>query len=346
MSPIFWAGAVLLALFIVIALIISRRHSFLTQNMSETKATLSSLESQLRLITDNLNQRLESQHQAMREQGRILDQKLALFAELKEKLGNIHSTHLSIMELSKELAGGINNLKNIFTATSTRGLSGEVILENLLKQFVPHNYEVQYSLGSEKVDAVIKLDKMLVPIDAKFPYFDRFNEMLTIDSATPEGERERLRKKKELVRSVREMIDDVHRKYIRPDLNTSNFAMIYIPAENIYYELVVNDEALEISNYANQRNVVLVSPSTMFSYLMIIQWGLKGLRLEKESALVFQHLESLAKELSNFKTDFEVMAGHLTKAYNKLGETNQSFLKVESRFERVVEGEGSKEKGG
>ncbi|MBL7170771.1 MAG: DNA recombination protein RmuC [Candidatus Omnitrophica bacterium] len=329
MIYIITSGVILLG--IVVAFIIGRRHSHLQEHLLETKMVMKNLESQLGLITQNLNQRLESQNRAMQEQGQIIDQKLAVFSELKEKLGHIQSANLNMMEISKELAGGISNLRNIFTASTTRGISGEVMLENLLKQFVPHNYEMQYSLGSEKIDAVIRLDKMLVPIDAKFPYFDRFNEMLA-----QESEKERLKRKKELIRSVKEMIDEVQRKYIRPALNTSNFAMIYIPAENIYYELVVNDKDMEISSYSNQKNVVLVSPSTMFSYLMIIQWGLKGLKLEEETELIFQHLESLAKEMGNFKSEFEVMAGHMTRAYNKLNEANQSLLKIEARFEAVL----------
>ncbi len=327
-------GVVVLCLFI--ALITGRRFSPLRQNLLETKMSMEKFEAQLGLINQNLNQRLESQQEAIREQGKIVDQRLALFSELREKIGQIQSAYLSMMEVSRELAGGIGNLKNIFTAATTRGVSGEVLLENLLKQFVPHNYEMQYLLGSERVDAVIKLDRMLVPIDAKFPYFDRFNEMLAVDTGTGEGEKEKQKKKKVLITSVKEMIDDVHRKYIRPDLNTSNFAMIYIPAENIYYELVVNDMTMEIGNYANQKNVVLVSPSTMFSYLMIIQFGLKGMKLEEKAELIFKHLEALAKEMGNFKSDFEVMAGHLTRAYNKLNETNQSLLKVEARFESVL----------
>lgn len=295
------------------AFMIGRRHTLLQEHLLQTKMSMENI-----------------------------DRKLTLFAELKEKLGQIQSANLNMVEMSRELAGGISNLRNIFTAGTTRGISGEVMLENLLKQFVPHNYEMQYSLGSEKIDAVIKLDKMLVPVDAKFPHFDRFNEMLNIDATTETGEKERQKRKKELVRSVREMIDDVQRKYIRPDLNTSNFAMIYIPAENIYYELVVNDKDMEIANFANQRNVVLVSPSTMFSYLMIVQWGLKGLKLEGETKFIFQRLESLAKEMGNFKSDFDVLAGHLTRAYNKLNETSQSLLKVEARFESVLLTEGGK----
>lgn len=315
---------------IVVLIIIDRQRDTIKTHLAETRVKLEGLESQFQLIIQNLNQRLESQHQVMREHGHIIDQKLALFSELKEKIGYIHSTSINMLEISKEVAGSINNLKNIFTATTTRGISGEVMLENLLRQFVPHNYEMEYQLGSERVDAVIRLDKMLIPIDAKFPYFSRFNEMLA-----QEEERERVRRKKDLIRSIKEMIEEVHRKYIRPDLNTSNFAMIYIPAENIYYELVVNDREMEISTFANQRNVVLVSPSTMFSYLMTIQLGLRGRRLGEEAEVVFQHIESLAREIGNFRSEFEVLSGHLTRAYNKLSEANQSLSKIESRFESM-----------
>jgi DNA recombination protein RmuC len=275
------------------------------------------------------------------EQGRAIDRRLAVFSELKEKIGNIQSASMNMIEMTRELTGGINNLRNIFTATTTRGVSGEVMLENLLRQLIPHNYQIQYSFGAEKVDAVIRLDKMIVPIDAKFPYFDRFNEMMAVDTSTVEGEKERARRKRELKKSIRDMIEDVQRKYIRPDLGTSNFAMIYIPAENIYYELVVNDADGEITNFANQKNVVLVSPSTLFSYLMIVQYGLKGLKLEEETETIFKHIETLARDMNNFKSDFEVLAGHLTHAYNKLNETNQSLLKIEARFESALSSDSS-----
>lgn len=287
-----------------------------------------------------LTERIVSQERAMSEQGAAIDKRLSLFTEISKTLGELTQSNDEIKRSSAELRGGIDRIGEVFSAVKSRGISGEISLENLLSQYLPGHYATQHRLSGGTVDAVIRIGTLLVPIDAKFPYTREFNEMVAMNTDTDEGKRERGKKKKDLIRAVRKMIDDVASKYIAPKEGTSEFAFIYIPAENIFYELLVNDADLELTKYSFDKRVILVSPNTMLSYLYTVHLGLKGLAIEARANDIVRTIASLTKDIAAVRELFTVLGTHLKNAHAKYDDANLMLGKFEGSLERVTQNKG------
>ncbi len=206
--------------------------------------------------------------------GEKLDEKIKVFGEVKEGLGALTQRTKVVEEVGKN----ISSLQELLRAPKFRGGFGELLLERLLADILPHeNYSLQYRFrNGETVDAVIRIGENLVPIDAKFPLED-FERILSSES-----EEEQASLRRQFTRTIKKHIDNVT-KYILPDENTFDFALMYIPAENIYYETILRGQAeeSEICSYSLQKRVIPVSPNSFYAYLQVIILGLKGLHIEK-----------------------------------------------------------------
>jgi DNA recombination protein RmuC len=210
---------------------------------------------------------------------------------------------------------------------------GEVFLEELLSQLVPRSCEFQYRFKSgEVVDAVIRIGERLVPIDAKFP-LENFRKMLDAE----DDEKIRARCKKAFINDVKKHIDSISEKYILPGEGTYDFALMYIPAENVYYETITKDQKEEtnISEYAMQRRVIPVSPNTIYAYLQVIIFGLKGLQVEKYAEEIIRHLTRLKNDFTKFSSDFEVLGSHLSKAAKKYEEAEKKLARFDDKLSRA-----------
>jgi DNA recombination protein RmuC len=233
-----------------------------------------------------------------------------------------------VLEIGKD----ISRLQEILRAPKVRGILGELILEELLSQSFPADaYRLQYEFKSrEKCDAVLLLGGKLLPIDAKFPLED-FQRILDTDDRE-----ERRRRRKDFFRRVKGHIDDIARKYIRPEEGTFDFAFMYIPAENVYYEMIVKEEGEEsLSSYALGKKVIPVSPNSFYAYLQAILLGLRGLEIEKRAEEVLSYIQNLSLELSRFRDDFEILGKHLTNALSKYQEVDKKFSRLEERFSQT-----------
>src|SRR5947208_1118110 len=152
------------------------------------------------------------------------------------------------------------------------------LVQQQLEVLPARHFTLQHTFqNGERVDAVVRLGPALVPVDAKFPLED-FRRLLEAgDDET------RTRARRAFVARVRKHIDDVATKYILPDEGTYDFALMYVPAENVYYEAIVRDDGgndRELSAYALERKVIPVSPNCFYAYLQAIVLGLRGLRIE------------------------------------------------------------------
>jgi len=239
--------------------------------------------------------------------------------EIQRKLGALEATTKNIEEISKD----ISSLQEILKAPKLRGNLGEYLLEELLKEIFPaKNYELQYPFeNGTKVDAVIKLGEGLVPIDSKFP-LESFQRLI---STTDEGSRKQY--KKDFIKSVKERIDEIASKYINPSENTFDFAMMYIPAENVFYEIIVNDsltdKEYEIFNYAIKKHIIPVSPNSFYAYLMALVYGLKGFKIEQQTKKIIGELSHLQIYFEDFYTDFTTTGKHLQNAIKKYEESQK-----------------------
>jgi DNA recombination protein RmuC len=212
---------------------------------------------------------------------------------------------------------------------------GELFLGDLLAQILPPaHYTLQHRFKSgEAVDAVVQIGKNLVPIDAKFP-LENFKRHLE-----EEDEKSKSNLRKLFVTDVKKHIDAIAKKYILPDEGTYDFALMYIPAENIYYETILKEEELgkerNVFSYATQKKVIPVSPNSLFAYLQVIVLGLRGMQIEKSAQEIFQSLSRLQGDLGRFKNNFSVIGTHLTNARTKFDEAEKRLDKFSDKLGQI-----------
>jgi DNA recombination protein RmuC len=279
---------------------------------------------QLAQLTGQLNERLrenvELVQRAQSAVGERLDNAARAVGEVQRGLGELREATTRVYEVGRDVA----TLHDILRAPKLRGGLGEFLLGDLLAQVLPPaHYQLQHAFRSgERVDAVVRVGEALVPVDAKFPLED-FRRLL---QATDDEDRARARKA--FAGRVRKHVDDIAAKYIVPDEGTYDFALMYIPAENVYYEAIIRDEARELADYALDRKVVPVSPNSFYAYLQAIVLGLRGLRIESRAQEVMGQLAQLGGDLTRLREDFRLLGKHLTNA-------SQAFAAAERRMERV-----------
>jgi DNA recombination protein RmuC len=249
--------------------------------------------------------------------------------EIHERLGKMDAATAQVLERARDLG----RLEQALRPPKARGGFGELLLANLLQDRLPPDaYELQHTFRSgERVDAVIRADR-LVPVDAKFP-LDNFERLVSAES-----EEQRQLFEKAFARDLRGHVDAISGKYIRPDEGTYDFALMYLPAEGVYYELVGGKTGALLS-YAHERRVFPVSPTTFTAQLQVIVLGLKGLQIEQHAQEVMAYCAQLQKDFGRFKDDFEVVGKHLSHAQSKYAEAEKRLDRFETRLERAADQE-------
>lgn len=276
-------------------------------------------------ISSQVNQRLAQMTQSIHEANSIIAQNLSsttsVFGNVREELGRLGKTNERIVEISKD----ISSLQELLRAPKFRGQMGETMLENLLSQVLPHDhYQIQYRFKSgEAVDAIIRLGGRIVPVDAKFS-LENFQKMA---SCVDDQERNNCRKK--FLQDVKNRVEEVAAKYILPEENTYDFALMYIPAESVYYEAVIKEDLL---SYFVGRKVIPVSPNTFFAYLQVICFGLRGLKIEENAKAILKGLSALSVEINKFKEEFDVLGSHLGNAKTKYDDSAKRLEKFNEKF--------------
>ena len=245
------------------------------------------------------------------------------------KLGELGQATQRVFDVGRDIAG----LEQILKSPKVRGGLGEILLENLLGQMLPgEQYVLQHAFSTgDRVDAAVKIGDRLVPVDAKFP-LENFRRML---EEPDDDKRRKLRKA--FAGDVKARADEIAKKYILPDEGTYDFALMYIPAENVYYEIIAKDEGEEepAAVYALGRRVIPVSPNSFYAYLRVIVLGLRGLQIERGAHEIQARLSRLRGDVEKFRDSFEVIGKHLTNARNKYDEAAAGLNRVEAKLEGI-----------
>lgn len=217
-----------------------------------------------------------------------------------------------------EVGRGIRSLQEFLQSPKLRGGLGEEVLKEMIGQTFPKNaFHLQYSFKSGvKVDAVLKTEAGLLCIDSKFP-MENFNAMIK-----GETEGERVRAKKSFAGDVKKHIDDIAKKYILPEEGTMDFALMYIPSEAVYYEVV---NIPELTNFARKLRVYPVSPNTLYAHLQVLLLSFEGKELEAKSREVFRLLRAIQKDYSKVADNLGILQKHLNNAYNMMSSVITSF---------------------
>jgi len=296
---------------------------------------ISLLTEQLRVINEQVNQQLQLVNQQLQNSsgqiGQRLDSAREVISKVSEKLGELSKTSEQIHEVGKNIA----TLQEILRPPKLRGGLGEQFLGELLSQILPAEFfTLQYTfLSGERVDAVVRIGEKLVPIDSKFP-LDNFKRVVEC-----KADEERKAYQKIFYRDVKKHIDDIANKYILPQEGTYDFALLYIPAENVYYETITKDESFGeekgVLNHALRKRVIPVSPNSFYAYLQVIILGLKGLQIEKDALKIQALLSGLKKDIGGFQEDFQLVGKHLINAVNKFEEARRRLDKFSFKLDQI-----------
>jgi DNA recombination protein RmuC len=230
--------------------------------------------------------------------------------EVQARMAQLDEANKRILEVGRSIA----TLQEILRAPKVRGGLGEFLLGDLLAQIMPAEYfALQYSFKSgERVDAVIRLSQGLVPVDAKFP-LENFQKSLL---AQEDGARKNSLKL--FAADVKRHLEAIANKYILPHEGTCDFALMYIPAENVYYEAFIKDEVLgegkSLREFAFEKHVIPVSPNSFYAYLHTILLGLRGLKVEESAREILRHLSGLHGQLARFQDEFRKLGKHLEQS--------------------------------
>lgn len=243
-----------------------------------------------------------------------LDRTSQTFKEVTDRLSDLRVTNERIVEFSRDL----NRLNDILQSPKLRGEFGELTLEKMLREcLAPDQYALQFAIGNEKADAVILSRQGHLAIDSKFPLENwrkaRNGEL---------SQEERDRASRDFGKDVRKHIEDIARKYIRPPI-TLDLAVMFIPADSVYYELLQQTDVLE---QAWQRRVFPASPTTFWALLQVTVIGFRGMKISEEAQKIAALLDGLRRDLDKFRDSYK-------KAYNQLGHARENMEDVGRHLE-------------
>jgi DNA recombination protein RmuC len=283
-----------------------------------------------RQVTEQLNQGTN----VMTANTDTFNQKVAAvqttFAGLQKQVGEMTEQARQLSELSR----AVTAIEHVLRAPKLRGNFGEEQLESLLSLvFSRQQYALQHRFSTGEVtDAILFLPLGNVAVDAKFPLenFRRFAE------STSEEDKKCARR--DFLRDVRKRVDEIAARYIRPAEGTLPFALMYVPAENVYYEAVIRNEEdpFQLYRYCLDKRVVPVSPNSFYAYLQTIMVGLKGMQVSQRAETIVREIESLRIELEKFGKAYETVGQHIRNATSKLEEGSRLLNKVELRVEGLA----------
>ncbi len=254
-------------------------------------------------------------------------------SSLNQRLDNaakiIGDVQKNIGEMS-EIGRGMKELQEFLRSPKLRGNMGEHILNELLAQMLPkQSFHLQYTFKSgEKVDAAIKTAAGIIPIDSKFPMenFRKMNET--------EGESDAKLYKRQYERDVRSHIDAISKKYIVTEEGTIDYALMYVPSEAVYYDVVNN---ADLFDYASGKRVLPVSPTTFYAYLRAILMSFEGQKLESETKKLFSLLRAVQKDYTKTLDSFGTLSRHISNAYNTTSSMSTLLSDLGEKLQKTQE---------
>ncbi|MDO8425039.1 MAG: DNA recombination protein RmuC [bacterium] len=280
-----------------------------------------------------LNQNIQGMNQRLDETTRSLNERLdKAAAYIATSMSSVMKT---MGDVGKELGGvaevgaNLKRFQEVLNAPKLRGNLGEHILADSLAQIFPReNYAVQHKFrGGETVDAVVKTESGMIPIDSKFP-LEQWRQ-----AEQAEDPKVREQSMREFRRAVKKHIDDIRKKYILPEEGTVDFAVMYVPSEALFYDVVLASE--ELMEYARDRKILLVSPNSFFHFLRAVFMGLERAQFAKQAMRVWEHLKGLQQDIAKFGDALGLVDRHLTNAKNAMDTASTAFTKLSTKVEQI-----------
>lgn len=294
------------------------------------------LQNQIAEITRTMDARLGESSRAIQHQ---FGQSADIIRNVTERLTKLDETNRQVVNFAEQL----ERLQDILKNPKQRGVFGEYYLETLLKNaFQPKDYQMQYQLGKDDegrpliVDAILFFGDKRIPIDSKFS-LENYNRIIDENDA---GEREKL--EKAFKQDLKNRIDETA-KYIRPDKGTTEFAFMFIPAEGIYYDLLVNKvgaikvNTRDLLDYAiNEKRVHIVSPTTFYVTLQSMLLGMRAFQIQESTKDILKNVGQLGKHLKSYADYHDRLGSHLQTTVNTYNGASKEFKKVDKDILRVA----------
>lgn len=236
------------------------------------------------------------------------------FGDLRESLG-------SISEIGHDMKTFQRDFEKFLYAPKLRGGVGELILKDLLEQVLPReSFSLQHTFRTgSMVDAVIKSSKKIIPIDAKFP-MDNYRRMVKEDL----DDSERAEARKAFLRDAKGHVKSIGQKYILPEENTVDFAVMYVPAEALFYEIMATDDGT-VADVAHESQVLVTSPQTFYCFLKTVLVGLEGEKIEEKARAILQSLSDIERKSSKLGDSLETLVRHIKNARDKADEVTRQY---------------------
>jgi DNA recombination protein RmuC len=294
-------------------------------------AGLAMLQQQLNQVSQTLDSKLTESNRAMQEQ---FGQSFAVIKDVTQKLTELDSTNKQVVGFAQQL----QSLENILKNPKQRGILGEYYLETVLKNVLPpQSFQMQYKFkNGEIVDAAVFVKDKIIPIDSKFS-LENYNKII--------GEKDETRKREleKIFKADLKMRIDETSKYIRPGEGTMEFALMFIPSEGIYYDLLINEvgavkvNTRDLIEYAfTQKRVIIVSPTNFLAYLQTVLQGLRALQIEESAKEIRQRVEMLGKHLTAYNEYLNKLGGHLTTSVNAYNAAAKEFTKIDKDVLKIT----------
>ncbi len=325
-----------------------------TTLMNELRELRKEMESKSNLTRTEMQEKLEVMNdrllKSMNESSSLLQRHFThtsgIIRDVTEKLTKLDETNKQVLNFSEQL----QSLESILKNPKHRGILGEYWLETLLGQVLPPGqYKMQYDLGIDETsgaklipDAVIFVKDLLIPIDAKFS-LENYNK---VSQETDTSRRDAL--EKDFKSDVKKRIDETS-KYVQPQRGTTNFAFMFVPAEGVYYNLIssnvgsVNVNTRNLIEYAFEKGVMIVSPTSFFAYLQTVLLGLKALQIEESVKEIQQQAEHLMRHMRAYEDYHNKMGKHLETAYRAYGDSSKELKKIDKDIFRITDGKAGKQ---
>ena len=325
-------GIVVFALGAVLAYVLTRKPTGGTESALLLKEDLTKLSNDITQLKDGMSKQLADQMGASSKQMQSQSAaNIKILEAVTEKLTKLEGTNKNVGDIANEL----KTLQNVLQNPKQRGVLGEFYLEQILKNTLPPgSYQLQYKLGTGLiVDAAIILDDRVLPVDSKFS-LENYNRLLE----AKDGEQEVLGKafKEDLKRRI-----DETSKYILPGKGTLDQALMFIPSEAIYYDLLANKvgtgnvSGRNLMQYAGEKKVTIVGPSTLSAMLQTILQGIRSIEIHKDTEKIRKNIEQLQKHLiahnaymQKLGTSLGTTVGHYNNTYKELGKVDRDIVKI------------------
>ncbi len=265
-----------------------------------------------------------------------IGQSTKIIEDVTEKLTKLENTNKQVVSFAQQL----QSLENILKNPKQRGILGEYYLEELLRNvFSPSQYQMQYTFkDGQTVDAVIFLQNKIIPIDSKFS-LENYNKIIEENDPLKREQLEKIFKQ-----DLKNRIDETA-KYIRPDEGTLDFAFMFIPAEAIYYDLLVNkigavkSNTRDLINYAvREKHVHIVSPTSFYAYLQTILQGLRAMQIEESAKEIRKGVEMLGRHILSYEEYMKKLGHNLSTTVNTYNRSYKELAKIDKDIAKITQG--------